>query len=64
MLDGAIGTLTRIATKATRELASLLDSTNEPVKLGAIRLVMDSLLKLREHAELAARIDALEARAR
>src|SRR4051794_3230289 len=48
MLDGAIGRLTRISGKATAELGKLLDTTNEPVKLGAVRLVLDSLIKLRD----------------
>jgi hypothetical protein len=63
MLDEAIGKLTAIANRASAELGKLVRSNNEAIRLGAIRLVLDSLLKLRDHAELVGRIEALEGQA-
>jgi hypothetical protein len=60
MLDRAAGALSAASVKAAAALAKLLDSDKEPVVLGAARVLLDSVLKVREQTELERRLAALE----
>ena len=63
-VTGAVGKLSEATQKAAQVLVDLLDQTNDPaVRLNAAKAVLNHLLPMAEHAEMRARIDALESRA-
>jgi hypothetical protein len=65
MVKRAAGMLTAAATEAVRTLLSLQkDSAPPAVRLGAARAVLELGIKVRELAELEARIAALEEQSR
>jgi hypothetical protein len=65
MVQRAGGMLTAAGMEAVKTLISLQDgSVAAAVRLGAARTVLEFGIKLRENAELAERIGALEAQAR
>lgn len=61
-VDRAIGKLTRHATRAAAVLAELAEARETPpaVRLSAARAVLQELLSVREHNELADRVAELE----
>jgi hypothetical protein len=61
-LEEAVGRLTSIATRAAETLAQLLDSESETIKLRAAVSLLEQLIRVREHSEIAARLAALERR--
>jgi hypothetical protein len=60
MVDEAIGKLTDALSKSAGRLAALVDSEDEQTALRAARSVLDSAIRLREFADLAGRVEALE----
>ena len=60
LLNEAVGKLAESANKAVQTLRDLLDDGNASVRLRAAFGVMDYLLKVREHAEVEARLTKLE----
>jgi hypothetical protein len=65
MVQRAVGMLTAAAFEAVKTLLGLLDAANPgSVRLGAARAILELGMKLREYAELAERIGAVEARLR
>jgi hypothetical protein len=61
MIARAVGRLADTATEAAATLRALLGDDIPPaVRLGAARSVLDAVIKLREHDELAERLKALE----
>jgi hypothetical protein len=63
MVQRAAGLLTAAAMEAIKTLMSLQESSNPgAVRLGAARTILEFGLKLRESAELAARLTTLEER--
>jgi hypothetical protein len=62
MVQRTSGALTAMGLEAVRALAELLKPATQPsVRLGAVRIALDSGLKLREVADLEQRLIALEA---
>lgn len=61
MLSQAVGRLAERATQAIETMVGLLDSADEGIRLRASVAVMDTLLRAREHTELAGRVAELEA---
>ena len=59
----ALGELAASATEAAATLRRLLWARDERVQLGAARVLLDQLLRMRETVELAERVAALERRA-
>jgi hypothetical protein len=63
LIARAVGSLAESASEAASTLRALLGAETPPaVRLGAARSVLDLVVKLREHDELAERIAALEGR--
>jgi hypothetical protein len=63
LVQRAVGMLTASAMEAVKTLITLLEPSVSPVvRLGAARTILEFGIKLRETAELAERIAALEAR--
>jgi hypothetical protein len=63
MVQRAVGMLTASAMEAVKTLITLQETSVSPaVRLGAARTILEFGIKLRETAELAERIAALEAR--
>jgi len=60
ILDQTIGVLVAATTKAAVTLAKLLDDDGPGIRLKAAQAILASLVSLREHAELAGRLQALE----
>jgi hypothetical protein len=60
MLERAAGALSAASVKAAASLAKLLDSSREPIVLGAARELLASVLKVREQTEMEQRLKALE----
>jgi transposase len=61
MVGRAVGTLADAASVAATTLRSLAESAeSETVKLSAARSILELVVKLREHDELAERVAALE----
>jgi molybdenum-dependent DNA-binding transcriptional regulator ModE len=58
----ALGELAGSASEAVATLRRLLAAGSEHVQLGAARVLLDQLLRLREAVELAERVSALERR--
>jgi hypothetical protein len=52
--------LSAAATDAVTTLTSLLAAESESVRLGAARSILDAVLRWREQAELAERLDRVE----
>ena len=61
ILAGAMARLSAGTTRAVETLTDLLAAESESVRLGAARSILDTALRWREHAELAERLDAVEA---
>jgi hypothetical protein len=62
MVQRAVGMLTAAGFEAVKTLLGLLDAANAgSVRLGAARAILELGIKLREYAELAERISAVEA---
>jgi hypothetical protein len=57
----AVGALADASSEAAQTLRDLLASDRPSVQLGAAKAILDLGIKVREHAELADRIEALEA---
>src|SRR5262245_55721740 len=62
MLAQAAGKLAGVMLKAAQRLEKLLDSGNEPVALGACRVVIEQATKMHEMQVLEQRLAELEAR--
>jgi hypothetical protein len=62
LLNETIGRLSQAATRAALVLEALLDSETEAVRLRAALGVIDTLIRTREHGELATRVSELESR--
>jgi AcrR family transcriptional regulator len=60
ILTGAMARLSAAATDAVTTLTSLLAAESESVRLGAARSILDAVLRWREQAELAERLDRVE----
>jgi transposase-like protein len=61
MVERTAASLTALGLEAVRALAELLKpSTPAPVRLGAVRITLESGLKIREIADLEQRLTALE----
>lgn len=60
ILDRAVGQFTRDALKARATLRKLLDDDSATVRLRAAEVMLTAGMKLRDHAELDARLLALE----
>lgn len=63
LIQIAAGKALALVTSALEALGELLASTNDPVRLGAVKASLDYALRLRESADLEARMAALEAAA-
>ena len=61
ILLGAMAQLSAATTGAVETLTSLLVAESESVRLGAARSILDTALRWREQADLAERLDAVEA---
>ena len=61
LIAAAVARLGAASTKAVSTLEGLLTAESEAVQLGAARAILDAALKWREHADLAERLDAVEA---
>jgi transposase len=64
MVERAAGSLSAGAVEASVVLRQLLQSKNEKVRLAAAKVVLETGTKIRQAAELEARVLALEARSR
>jgi transposase-like protein len=62
MFRRAVGVLCSLAARAGRTLGKLLGSESEKVQLGAAKTILESTPRLREAADLAARLEILEAK--
>ena len=62
IVDGSVGTLARFGKRAAAVLGKLLDGDNPTTQLRAACAILQSLTNLREHAEMAERLEAVEAR--
>lgn len=63
MLAETIGRLSAAATAAVATMVLLLDKQSPPtVRLGAARGILSSLIEMRAHVELSARVEDLERR--
>ncbi len=61
LLSGAMARLSAATTDAVTTLMGLLAAESESVRLGAARSILDMALRWRESADLAERLDAVEA---
>ena len=61
LADRVIDQLAASATKAVTTLDGLLDCPNASVAVAAARTILQGLIAMREHDELVARVEALEA---
>jgi len=61
LLGRAMARLSAACTTAVTTLTALLTAESESVRLGAARSVLDAALRWREHEDLAARLDHVEA---
>ena len=61
LADRVIDQLAASATKAVTTLDRLLDCQNPSVAVAAARTILQGLMAMREHDELVARVEALEA---
>jgi hypothetical protein len=61
LLGRAMARLSAACTDAATTLAALLGAESESVRLGAARSILDAALRWREHEDLAARLDRVEA---
>jgi hypothetical protein len=61
MLDATIGRLIDASTKAVDTLVRLLDDAKEVVRVRAALGILDSMTRMREHAEFDRRLSNLEA---
>jgi transposase-like protein len=59
-LDKAVGMLAKCMSSAAGVMAALTKSTNEATRLKAARSILELGLKIRDAAEFAERLDALE----
>lgn len=57
----SVGMLTRATTKAVRRLVKLMDSEDEGIQLRSSTAVLDMLIRVNEHTELAEKVRELEA---
>ena len=64
VISQSVGALGKAAVKAVKVLGKLLDSKSEDVQMRAAKEVLSNLLAVRDHAEVSARVDALERRAK
>jgi hypothetical protein len=64
LLSDAVGRLSAVAGKAATTLGRLLDDPKPEVRLAAARAVLQNLIDVQAHADLAARVADLEAAAR
>jgi hypothetical protein len=62
ILSQAVGQLTRLASKSAATLGKLLDSPDPEIRLKAAREALSQLIPICTHAELNARLAALEKR--
>jgi hypothetical protein len=61
LADRVIDQLATSATRAVTTLDRLLDCPNASVAVAAARTILQGLMAMREHDELVARVEALEA---
>ena len=61
VISQSVGALGVVAVKAISVLRHLLEYEDEDIKLKASKELLANMLAVREHADLSARIDALEA---
>jgi hypothetical protein len=62
-IGATIGRLADGSLKAVDKLLTLVDSLDESIALRASTAILDYTIKVRDHAEMAARVAALEAQA-
>jgi hypothetical protein len=60
MVQRTVGALTAAGLEAVRGLLELLKDSTPAIRLGAIRCALEHGVKLRENADLAERVAALE----
>jgi hypothetical protein len=63
LLNETIGRLTLAASRAASVLETLLDSEQDQIRLRAASSILDAMIRVREHGELANRVAELESRA-
>ena len=61
LLSGAMSRLSAATTDAVTTLTGLLAAESETVRLGAARSILDTALRWRDQADLAGRLDNIEA---